>query len=770
LLVFGGAKPFSRSLWVTAMKNARSGRLDSWKEIADYLRRDVTTVIRWERDKGLPIHRVPGGKRQAVFAFIPELDAWLRNEHGQMEAASVPGVQGAGAEVEGHNPELIGGNNGGRRAEVSPISVPSAARVLETAFQPSRASTDPISTPASTRQIPRAVGKPVPEFAHFQLRIPIPRAVGRFRFALAVATASLTVALVYWLTRPLPPLVVAQTRQLTHDSLEKRGPLLTDGPRLYFQEKRGDRWVLISVLAAGGEPIVVPVPSPGVTTSDISADGAKFLGCDASENLDRIIDWPVTGGPAEYVGSLRGTYPAWSPDGSHIAYIDAKHRLVVANRHGEAPREVDLAAGVPWYPHWSPDGSILRFSVQEPKSETSSLWEVKADGSNPRRVAFGAHSTARGLVPADWMASSGHLLFSLFGTEVPSPNGPPAEGWPGIWAVSENCGLTFWRCHKLLPVATGPMGFFAPLPSRDGKSIFAIESQSVQQLDRYDRRSGSFTPYLAGVPGGEVDFSRDGRWVAYVREPDHTLWRSRVDGSERRQLSSFTIFTEARRPHWSPDGSEIAFMAVLDGERLKAYAVPAAGGVPQPLVEGDGEEGVPTWSPDGKSLVWGEPLHRRPPSEMMIHQLDLTTHRITNLPGSTGLWTARWSPGGRYVAASSVDQAMGLTESLFPGSEFRPSGLWLFDVGSKQWALLVPRTHVNELMWAKDGKFIYFDTLESSRTVYRVRTADRHVEPIISLSSLSSDSEWAGLTPDGSPLVTHSFNVQEVYAMDLERR
>jgi len=52
-------------------------RLDSWKEIAAYLGRDLRTVRRWEKDKGLPVHRVPGGERQAVFAYRAEIDAWL---------------------------------------------------------------------------------------------------------------------------------------------------------------------------------------------------------------------------------------------------------------------------------------------------------------------------------------------------------------------------------------------------------------------------------------------------------------------------------------------------------------------------------------------------------------------------------------------------------------------------------------------------------------------------------------------------------------------
>jgi len=49
-------------------------RLDSWKEIAAYLRRDERTAIRWEKDRGLPVRRVPGGKRQVVFAYASELD------------------------------------------------------------------------------------------------------------------------------------------------------------------------------------------------------------------------------------------------------------------------------------------------------------------------------------------------------------------------------------------------------------------------------------------------------------------------------------------------------------------------------------------------------------------------------------------------------------------------------------------------------------------------------------------------------------------------
>lgn len=51
-------------------------RLDSWKEIAAYLGRQVRTVQGWERDEGLPIHRLPHKSKGSVFAYMPELDAW----------------------------------------------------------------------------------------------------------------------------------------------------------------------------------------------------------------------------------------------------------------------------------------------------------------------------------------------------------------------------------------------------------------------------------------------------------------------------------------------------------------------------------------------------------------------------------------------------------------------------------------------------------------------------------------------------------------------
>ncbi len=71
------------------MSHVPDERLDSWKEIAAYLRRDIRTVRRWEKTRSLPVHRLPGDGRQAVYAFRTEIEAWLSSGIESAAAGSV---------------------------------------------------------------------------------------------------------------------------------------------------------------------------------------------------------------------------------------------------------------------------------------------------------------------------------------------------------------------------------------------------------------------------------------------------------------------------------------------------------------------------------------------------------------------------------------------------------------------------------------------------------------------------------------------------------
>src|SRR5208283_5588561 len=65
-------------------------RLDSWKEIAAFFDRDERTVKRWEKERGLPVYRVPGSVRGGVFAYAEELAEWLKAPNGAREVDELP--------------------------------------------------------------------------------------------------------------------------------------------------------------------------------------------------------------------------------------------------------------------------------------------------------------------------------------------------------------------------------------------------------------------------------------------------------------------------------------------------------------------------------------------------------------------------------------------------------------------------------------------------------------------------------------------------------
>src|SRR6266481_1459360 len=70
-------------------------RLDSWKEIGAFFNRDERTVRRWEKERSLPVHRMPGKAGGSVYAFTDELSQWLKTPHfieAWAEEAPAPGA------------------------------------------------------------------------------------------------------------------------------------------------------------------------------------------------------------------------------------------------------------------------------------------------------------------------------------------------------------------------------------------------------------------------------------------------------------------------------------------------------------------------------------------------------------------------------------------------------------------------------------------------------------------------------------------------------
>jgi len=565
---------------------------------------------------------------------------------------------------------------------------------------------------------------------------------------IAIATlAVVTVALLLvWLRTPLPPPRILGSKQITSDGLPKI-TLVGDADRLYFTENPPARLSIAQVSVNGGEtaPVVVPFDNPVVT--DVSQQGSELL---VTRSVLEVLDnpfWsvPIPAGSPRPLGQVFAHDALWTPDGKLI--FAKANEIFIAEHDGANPRKIANAQHGPGSLSISPDGSRIRFAVPDVINNTSELWEVRTDGS-------GIHSL------------------------LPSWNNPPSEccgrwtpdgrfyvfqstrdGATNVWIVRDQSD--WWRKVSREPVqlTTGPLQFGVPLPSKDGKRLFMAGVQPRAELVRYDAKSGDFSPYLGGISAGDVDFSRDGQWMTYVSYPDDMLWRSKLDGSARLQLTYPPMRTGLG--HWSPDGEQIAFAGALPGKPWKVYLISKDGGSPQALTSTQEatQEADPTWAPDGNTLAVGHSGFGS--AVALIELFNLKTHEISQLPGSDGFFGPRWSPDGRYIVALSQD-----------GNK-----LMLCNVKDHQWRQLDMKLNsFGYLAWSHDSAYIYFDTiLRSDSGYYRVRISDAKLEKLADLSKIKGfpiqfggNGTWTGLGPGDVPLLSRDISTQEIYAFDLQ--
>jgi Tol biopolymer transport system component/DNA-binding winged helix-turn-helix (wHTH) protein len=575
----------------------------------------------------------------------------------------------------------------------------------------------------------------------------------RWIWLLAVSIGLIVAAALptYLLTRPLPPPKVLGYVQITHSDLQKEG-IVTDGSRLYFNASSAGQPAIYQVSASGGEMVPLAPTLPRVTLADISPKGDELLVVtdlyQAGGGAGPLWALPLVGGAPRRLGEAHagGYYLAaaatWSPDGKSIAYSDDR-ALYVAASDGSRPRKLSPPTWA-FRLRWSPDGRVLRFSTYDPKKGRA-IWEVSADGGNAHPL-LPEGSEPRGACCGNWTPDGRYFLFT---------------DEQNLWALREKRGLFRRSRSKLIQLTNGPLLFSNPVPSKDGKRIFAVGEVDRGQLVRYDAITRQVVPYLSGLSAEGVSFSRDGGWVAYVMYPDGTLWRSKVDGSERLQLTFPPLV--AGSSNWSPDGKRIAFMGT-SRRGWKINLISADGGSAEELPLDDVVSGGASWSPDGQSLVFGlstlVPVSSTSPNPIGVYTLDLKTRQVSILPGSEGLIGPRISPDGRFVVAQQVDDRASLA---------------LYDVNARRRTALVRgKLGMGWPYWSRDSRYVYFRSdIEAGPLVYRVRISDRKVEQVASLKDLrlangSTLTNWMGLAPDGSPLFVRDVGSQEIYALDWE--
>jgi Tol biopolymer transport system component len=425
------------------------------------------------------------------------------------------------------------------------------------------------------------------------------------------------------------------------------------------------------------------------------------------------------------------------PDGRIV--FTKETDLFVADHDGSNPRKLLSLPGEVFVPHVSPDGQ--RIVVTLVVNNIASLVEVAVDGKGLRMIIPGPRVSS-----GAWTPDGKYLLYAA-----------QSETSKDIWALPLHTNL-FHRPGQPTRLTSGPLLYESVAPSPDGKHLFAVGTRQRGELVRYDLQSQQFVPFLSGISAVEPTFSRDGRWVAYASYPDGSLWRSRSDGSEEKQLTYPPMVVTL--PRISPDGTRVAFTVHQDeAYRPQSFVIDTDGALPPRAVAmGNASWSANgSWSPDGNLLlvesgVQGKLRSEKNSSELRI--ADLRTGETSVVPFSQGLIEGGWITQDSIVAATQ-DATKLLT----------------FDVRTQKWTDLTAGA-LTAMAISPDRKYLYYTTGGAEPKAWRLRFADHRIEALTSLGDASRAGKmgWIqgiGVAPDGSPLLTRETGTQEVYALNV---
>ncbi len=250
-------------------------------------------------------------------------------------------------------------------------------------------------------------------------------------------------------------------------------------------------------------------------------------------------------------------------------------------------------------------------------------------------------------------------------------------------------------------------------------------------------------------------FSRDGKWVAYTAVPDYTLWRSRVDGSERLQLTYPPA--AATLPVGHPTGPKSLSSLLKSESRGRFFWFPRRAA---PLTSYCRKTLVKLMLP-GLPTARSLPLDASPWREYRNHRYSTGGYEDSptlHLSGSKGLFSPRWSPDGRYLSATSVE-----------GS----NRLMLYDFRSQKWSeWLVAINNINYQYWSSDSRYVYYDNFAENPQCHRIKVGENHPEDLFSLSGIHRYfgiwGSWSGMAPDDSRIFVRDASTQDIYALDVD--
>jgi Tol biopolymer transport system component len=665
-----------RSLGTPPSERPVDDRLDSWKEIAAYLNRDVTTVQRWEKREGMPVHRHLHDRMGSVYASRAELDAWAMGRN--LRAASENGSGVAAA-----NPSM-------------PEAEPDIGR-------------------------PRTKGR---------LVLPLMIAVG---VALVVGVALWFRGTEYFWRNPIADAKFEAVTDL--GGVEQAAAVSRDGHFVAFLSDRdGQMDVWVKQIGSGQAHNLTHGSAQGLINPSIrnlgfSPDSSFVTFWDRKRDGD-ISVWavPTLGGePKPYLAGAAEF--DWWRDGSRLAYHTPGpgDPLFVSDgkvQSGARPIYTAPAGLHSHFPLWSPDADYIYF-VQGTLPDRLDIWRVPSGGGTPERitshngrVTYPVFLDRRTLM---YLASdpdgSGPWLYSMdverriphrltFGLDRYTSLSASADGRRLVVTLASP-KRTLWRLRiadsltelsAAVPISLAASAGFSP---RMGPNYLLYVSangagESIWKLVN-GAGAGGGTELWSGqgaqVIGGPA-ISPDGQRVAFsVRQGGQTLlYVMQTDGTNARIVTDSLILQGS--PAWNPDGQSIT-SAADDHGVTHLFRVPLDGRPPTAFVQEYSVE--PAWAPDGSFVVYSGP--------------DIGTtfsvKAVTAEGGAHPLPSLTLTRGARHVALLPGGRGLVLMRG-----EIQHKNLWLIDLetgAERQLTNLPPDFDLRDFDISPDGREVVLE-------------------------------------------------------------
>lgn len=651
-------------------------RLDSWKEIAGYLNRDITTVQRWEKREGMPVHRHLHAKSSSVYAFRADLDAWARSR----------------------NLRLSGNEHQGE---------PSAAPLR----------------PAASSAPPRS-----------WRRSPLLWVLAGAGVLLGM-TAWLVWGTDYFWTSPLAG---AQTQLVTDlDGTDQAAAVSPDGRFLAFLSDRdGQTDVWITQLGAGRfynltRGSVQELVNPAVRTLGFSPDGefVTFWTRKPESTAGGISIWavPTLGGqPRPYLEGVAEF--DWSKDGSRLVYHTPGAGDPTFVRAPARPSQDRLLFAAPpglhaHFPLWSADDSFIYF-VQGSVPDAMDIWRIRASGGVAERITNHnsgvSHPVMLDRRTLVYLATDedggGPWLHSVdVERRVVHRLGSGVDQYTSLSASADGRRLvatldrpirTLWRLPISADAADAPAASRIPLPTGRGFSPrlgpgYLLYVASAGGSDAIWKLAGETATELWRAPGARVigspALAPDGKRVAFAAEQHgkRQLWVMNADGANARVVTDSLDLRGA--PSWAPGGQSITLAANDEGVP-RLFTVSLDG---RPAVPFSREYSVdPIWSPDGRFVVYSGPDIGTTFAVKAV-SANAKPYPLRSVTLTRGARPLRFFPGGRAL--------------LVLRGDIQHKDLWLVDVetgAERQLTHLAPDFHVRDFDVSPDGRELVLDRVE----------------------------------------------------------